>query len=112
MSASGNSRGKLVRIVGPVVTAVGLDGIRLHDVVRVGDLGLVGEVIRLSGELVTVQVYEDTSGVRAGESLFAIQAGRWSRNWDRAFWAWSTMACSGRHAYADHAFAGSWTYPI
>ena len=69
MSASSDSRGKLVRIVGPVVMAVGLDGIRLHDVVRVGELELVGEVIRLSADLTTIQVYEDTSGVRVGEPV-------------------------------------------
>lgn len=69
MSAFDSNKGKLVRIVGPVVTAAGLHGIRLHDVVRVGELELVGEVIRLSGELATIQVYEDTSGVRIGEPV-------------------------------------------
>jgi V/A-type H+-transporting ATPase subunit A len=70
MKVLDNDRGKLVRVVGPVVTATGLDSIRLNDVVRVGELELVGEVIRLAGDLATIQVYEDTSGVRVGEPVF------------------------------------------
>jgi V/A-type H+/Na+-transporting ATPase subunit A len=70
MSAPGPERaGQVVRIAGPVVVASGLEGIRLYDVVHVGRLGLVGEVIRLVGELTTVQVYEDTSGLQVGEPV-------------------------------------------
>jgi V/A-type H+-transporting ATPase subunit A len=69
MSSPENHRGRVVRIAGPVVGATGLDGVRLHDVVRVGELGLVGEVIRLAGDLATIQVYEDTSGIRVGEPI-------------------------------------------
>lgn len=61
--------GKIVRIAGPVVRATGLDHIRLYDVVRVGELGLVGEVIHLSEGITTIQVYEDTSGIRVGEPV-------------------------------------------
>jgi V/A-type H+/Na+-transporting ATPase subunit A len=61
--------GKVVRIAGPVVVASGLEDIRLYDVVRVGHSGLVGEVIRLVGDLTTVQVYEDTSGIQIGEPV-------------------------------------------
>ncbi len=60
-----------MRIAGPVIGAVGLQGIRLFDVVRVGELGLVGEVIRLSEGLATIQVYEDTSGIRIGEPVIS-----------------------------------------
>lgn len=69
MNKLGNQIGRVVRVAGPVVGAVGLEGIRLYDVVHVGELGLVGEVIRLAGELCTIQVYEDTSGVRVGEPV-------------------------------------------
>src|SRR3989304_3968589 len=69
MNESGNNVGKVIRIAGPVVRAVGLKNIRLYDVVRVGELGLVGEVIRLSEGLTTIQVYEDTSGIRVGEPV-------------------------------------------
>jgi V/A-type H+-transporting ATPase subunit A len=60
-----------VRIAGPVVVATGLDGVRLYDVVYVGHLGLVGEVIRLANEGATIQVYEDTGGLRVGEPVLS-----------------------------------------
>lgn len=61
--------GTVVRVAGPVVVAQGLPHARLYDVVYVGPLQLIGEVIRLQGDLVTVQVYENTSGLRVGDSL-------------------------------------------
>jgi len=61
--------GTVVRVAGPVVTAAGLGGVRMYDVVYVGHLQLVGEVIRLAGAQATVQVYEDTSGLRVGEPV-------------------------------------------
>src|SRR6266516_5571193 len=57
------------RITGPVVVATGLEGAQMYDVVRIGELGLVGEIIRLEGSKATVQVYEDTTGLRPGEKL-------------------------------------------
>ena len=62
--------GKINRIAGPVVGAIGIGDIRLHDMVMVGDEHLVGEVIRLNADEVTIQVYEDTSGLRMGEPIF------------------------------------------
>ncbi|HUV15640.1 MAG TPA: V-type ATP synthase subunit A [Pelolinea sp.] len=62
--------GKINRIAGPVVGAVGFKQIRLHDMVMVGEERLVGEVIRLSSEQITIQVYEDTSGLRMGEPIY------------------------------------------
>ena len=69
MSETNNSTGEVFRIAGPVVGAVGLEGIRLFDVVLVGEMGLIGEVIRLSGGNTTIQVYEDTAGIRVGEPV-------------------------------------------
>lgn len=66
---TGAEVGKVVRIAGPVVGATGLRNVRLFDVARVGDLGLVGEVIRLTEELATIQVYEDTAGIFIGEPV-------------------------------------------
>ncbi len=57
------------RISGPVVVATGLEGAQMYDVVRIGELGLVGEIIRLEGNKATIQVYEDTTGLRPGEKL-------------------------------------------
>ena len=59
--------GYIYRISGPVVTVRGLPDAKMNDVVKVGELGLVGEVIKINGEDVIVQVYEDTSGLKPGE---------------------------------------------
>ncbi len=64
-----NSSGEVIRIAGPVVGATGLKEVRLFDVVQVGEMGLVGEVIRLSDRQATIQMYEDTSGIRVGEPV-------------------------------------------
>ncbi len=61
--------GVVGRVSGPVVIAEGLDESRMYDVVRVGTLGLVGEIIRLVGGTATVQVYEDTTGLRPGDPV-------------------------------------------
>ncbi len=58
-----------MRVAGPVVVAEGLPGVSMYDVVYVGHMRLVGEVIRLSKQLATVQVYEDTGGLRVGEPV-------------------------------------------
>ena len=70
MSEINLKSGSIIRIAGPVVGATGLEQIRLNDVVYVGQEKLVGEVIRLSGKIVTIQVYEDTSGIKIGEPVF------------------------------------------
>jgi V/A-type H+/Na+-transporting ATPase subunit A len=61
--------GVVGRVSGPVVIAEGLTGAKMYDVVRVGSLGLVGEIIRLVGGSATVQVYEDTTGIRPGDPV-------------------------------------------
>lgn len=61
--------GKISRISGPVVIAEDLEDIKMYDVVRVGDIGLIGEVIKIEGNRSTIQVYEDTSGIKPGEKV-------------------------------------------
>jgi len=61
--------GTLSKITGPVVIADGMTGTKMYDVVRVGDAGLMGEVIRLEGDFATIQVYEDTAGLLIGEPV-------------------------------------------
>ncbi|MFC4359544.1 ATP synthase subunit A [Halobium salinum] len=60
--------GKIRSVSGPVVQAVDLDA-RMNDVVYVGDEGLMGEVIEIEGDITTIQVYEETSGVGPGEPV-------------------------------------------
>ncbi|MGB9169686.1 MAG: V-type ATP synthase subunit A [Nitrososphaeraceae archaeon] len=57
------------RISGPVVVATDVEAAKMYDVVRIGDLGLLGEIIRLEGNKSTIQVYEDTTGLRPGEKV-------------------------------------------
>lgn len=59
-------RPTVTRISGPIVTATGLAGVQMYEVVHVGDLGLVGEVVRLVGGSATIQVYEDTTMLKPG----------------------------------------------
>jgi V/A-type H+-transporting ATPase subunit A len=60
--------GVIESVSGPVVTAVDLDA-RMNDVVYVGHEGLMGEVIEIEGNITTIQVYEETSGVSPGEPV-------------------------------------------
>lgn len=61
-------QGRISRVAGPVVTAEGISP-RMYDVVLVGELKLMGEVIKLVGDKTVIQVYEDTSGIRPGEPV-------------------------------------------
>ena len=57
------------KISGPAVIAKGMLGARMYDIVKVGDDGLVGEVIRLDGDTAFIQVYEDTAGLVVGQPV-------------------------------------------
>ncbi|WP_342305844.1 ATP synthase subunit A [Methanolobus sp. ZRKC5] len=61
-------KGEIYRVAGPVVTIMGIKP-KMYDVVHVGHEGLMGEVIRIKGDKATVQVYEDTSGIKPGEPV-------------------------------------------
>ncbi|MCK5659963.1 MAG: V-type ATP synthase subunit A, partial [Methanosarcinales archaeon] len=60
--------GKIYRVAGPVVIIEGINT-RMYDVVKIGNEKLMGEVIGIEGDRSTVQVYEDTSGVKPGEPV-------------------------------------------
>ncbi len=57
---------KIIRVNGPIVTAVGMYDATMYELVEVGELRLIGEVIRLQGEQAVIQVYENTSGLKPG----------------------------------------------
>jgi len=59
-------KGEIYRVSGPVVTAIGLNA-KMYDLCKVGDQGLMGEVIQIVGDKTIIQVYEETGGVRPGE---------------------------------------------
>ncbi|HEX9045775.1 MAG TPA: V-type ATP synthase subunit A [Verrucomicrobiae bacterium] len=56
----------VTRVSGPTVSASGMAGAQMYEVVQVGELGLVGEVVRLIGDQATIQVYEDTTMLQPG----------------------------------------------
>ncbi len=61
--------GVITRIAGPVVNAKGMRGSKMYDVVKVGNEKLVGEIIELNNDVATIQVYEETSGLKPGENV-------------------------------------------
>ncbi len=63
--------GTLSRISGPMIAASGMLGATMGEIVRVGKLGLMGEIIRIDGDTVYAQVFEDTGGMYLGEEVHA-----------------------------------------
>ncbi len=62
---------KIIKVAGPVVVAKGLKNAKMYDVVKVSNQKLIGEIIELSKDSATIQVYEETSGIGPGESVFS-----------------------------------------
>jgi len=62
-------KGKIVNVAGPVVKATGMKGAKMYDLVKVGEEELIGEVIELKEDRATIQVYEDTTGLKPGETV-------------------------------------------
>jgi V/A-type H+-transporting ATPase subunit A len=65
-------KGSIAKVAGPTVVATGMKEVGLYHRVRVGRLGLLGEVIRLDGDQATIQVYEDTVGLSLSEEVEAL----------------------------------------
>ena len=66
---SERNEGRIVKVAGPVVVAEGMAGTRMYDVVRVGELNLIGEIVELHGDQASIQVYEETTGMGPGEPV-------------------------------------------
>jgi V/A-type H+-transporting ATPase subunit A len=66
--------GKLVRISGPMVEAKGMLGVSMGEIVRVGKMSLMGEVIRIENDKIYAQVFENTDGMYLGEDVVATGA--------------------------------------
>lgn len=60
------SQGRIVKVSGPLVIAEGMKEADMFDVVRVSEQGLIGEIIEMRGEMASIQVYEETSGLGPG----------------------------------------------
>jgi V/A-type H+-transporting ATPase subunit A len=63
------AKGKIVWVSGPAVRADGMSSAKMYETVEVGESKLIGEVIRLTGDIAFIQVYESTSGLRPGEPV-------------------------------------------
>ncbi|EXJ24237.1 V-type ATP synthase subunit A [Alkalibacterium sp. AK22] len=63
------SKGTIVSVSGPLVTAKGMETANIQDICRVGELGLIGEIIEMRGDVASIQVYEETSMVGPGETV-------------------------------------------
>ncbi len=61
--------GKLAKISGPVIIAEDMRGAQINEVVKVGDEELLGEIISLKNDRASIQVYEDTSGLKPGDKI-------------------------------------------
>ncbi|PKL03110.1 MAG: V-type ATP synthase subunit A [Synergistetes bacterium HGW-Synergistetes-2] len=69
MAAEKVIKGTIEKISGPLVVAKGMFGAGMYDVVRIGEIGLVGEIIELKGDTASIQAYEETSGLMPGEKV-------------------------------------------
>lgn len=63
------AKGRIVWVSGPAVRADGMSDAKMYETVVVGNSKLVGEVIRLTGDVAFIQVYESTSGLKPGEPV-------------------------------------------
>ena len=61
--------GKIIKVSGPLVVAEGMDEANIYDVCKVGQKGLVGEIIEMRGDKAAIQVYEETSGIGPGDPV-------------------------------------------
>jgi V/A-type H+-transporting ATPase subunit A len=63
------AKGRIVWVSGPAVRADGMSDAKMYETVSVGEAKLIGEVIRLTGDVAFIQVYESTSGLKPGEPV-------------------------------------------
>ncbi len=63
------SKGTIYRVAGPFIIARGMSDSRMYEMVRVGEAGIIGEIIRLDGQNVAIQAYEETTGIKTGEKV-------------------------------------------
>lgn len=63
--------GKIVKVAGPLIVAENMGDSKMYDVVRVSEKKLIGEIIELRGDKASIQVYEETSGLGPGQSVYS-----------------------------------------
>ncbi|WP_142414741.1 V-type ATP synthase subunit A [Hathewaya massiliensis] len=61
--------GKIIKVSGPLVVAMDMDEANVYDVVKVGEKGLIGEIIEMRDDRASIQVYEETAGIGPGDPV-------------------------------------------
>lgn len=66
--------GRIIKVAGPLIVAENLADSKMFDVVKVGELGLIGEIIELRGDKASIEVYEETAGLGVGDKVVSTGA--------------------------------------
>lgn len=74
MSYENVEKGLIVKVAGPLVVAKNMKNTHLYDMVKVGKLGLIGEIIEIHNDKASIQVYENTSGVGPNEEVICLNS--------------------------------------
>lgn len=61
--------GKITKVSGPLIEASGLSDANIYDVVEVSKDKLIGEIIEMRGDVASIQVYEETTGIGPGDKV-------------------------------------------
>lgn len=61
--------GRIIKVSGPLVLAENMGQAAIQDICYVGDLGVIGEIIEMRGDVASIQVYEETAGIGPGEPV-------------------------------------------
>ena len=61
--------GTIVKISGPLVVASGMSNANMYDMVKIGEMGLTGEILEIHGDRASIQVYEETAGLSLGQKV-------------------------------------------
>lgn len=94
------SKGTILKVSGPLVIAQGMRDANLFDVVRVSSHRLIGEIIEMHEDKASIQVYEETSGLKTGEPVestgipLSVELGPW---FDRKYLRWNPTASRRNH---------------
>ncbi len=61
--------GRIIKVSGPLVMAENMSDASIQDICHVGELGVIGEIIEMRGDVASIQVYEETTGIGPGEPV-------------------------------------------
>ena len=62
-------KGEIIKVSGPLVMAKNMADASIQDICQVGNLGVIGEIIEMRGDVASIQVYEETTGIGPGEPV-------------------------------------------